>query len=191
LKFPLSYYQSNEVVSLARDLLGKQLFTNIGGKITGGLITETEAYAGITDKASHAFGGRKTKRTEVMYKSGGRSYVYLCYGIHHLFNIVTAGKNIPHAVLVRGIYPTHGIEEILKRRNKTILTKDILNGPGKLSESLGITISHNDIELNGNKIWIENAKLKISDSDILVTKRIGIDYAGEDADLPYRFLLIK
>lgn len=191
MKIPLTYYQSKEVVTLARDLLGKQLFTKIDGKITAGLITETEAYAGITDKASHAFGGRKTKRTEVMYKAGGRTYVYLCYGMHHLFNIVTGGEGVPHAVLIRGIYPTQGIEEILKRRNKTKLTKDISDGPGKLTKALGINLSHNGLELTGNKIWIENANLKISAADILVTKRIGIDYADEDADLPYRFLLSR
>ena len=103
MKIPLSFYQSDDVVFLARSLLGKSLLTFLDGKLTGGIITETEAYAGINDKASHAYGGRKTKRTEVMYREGGVCYVYLCYGIHYLFNVVTGKKDVPHAVLIRGI----------------------------------------------------------------------------------------
>lgn len=177
------------MVLLAKRLLGKSLFTNINGKLTGGIITETEAYAGITDKASHAYGGRRTARTEIMFQQGGVSYVYLCYGIHYLFNVVTGEEGNPHAVLIRGIYPVIGIDEILRRRKKSRLTKDVSDGPGKLTQALGITLKQNGNKLDDDEVWIEEDGLKISDSDILISKRIGVDYAGEDADLPYRFQL--
>lgn len=177
------------MVLLAKRLLGKSLFTNINGKLTGGIITETEAYAGITDRASHAYGGRRTARTEIMFQQGGVSYVYLCYGIHYLFNVVTGEEGNPHAVLIRGIYPVIGIDEILRRRKKSRLTKDVSDGPGKLTQALGITLKQNGNKLDDDEVWIEEDGLKISDSDILISKRIGVDYAGEDADLPYRFQL--
>jgi DNA-3-methyladenine glycosylase len=189
LKLKASFYRSNDVVLLAKQLLGKSLNTNINGTLTGGIITETEAYAGITDRASHAYGGKRTARTEVMFSEGGISYVYICYGIHFLFNVVSGEKNNPHAVLIRGIFPNIGMEEILHRRNRHKLTKDIADGPGKLTQALGITLDQNGTKLDGNEIWIEDTGLKIVDSDILVSKRIGVDYAGRDADLPYRFLL--
>jgi len=189
LKIPLSFYKSSDVVSLARELIGKQLCTNIDGSITAGMITETEAYAGIIDRASHAFGERRTERTKVMYQEGGISYVYLCYGIHFLFNVVTGKKDEPHAVLVRGIYPTVGYEKILERTNKALINYKISNGPGKLSKALGITTKHNGLSLDGNVIWIDDLKNHFKDKDIIVTKRIGVQYAGEDAKLPYRFVL--
>jgi DNA-3-methyladenine glycosylase len=189
VKLPASYYQTNDVVSLARDLLGKSLFTNIQGKLTGGIIAETEAYAGIHDRASHAYGGRKTKRTETMYHKGGISYIYLCYGIHYLFNVVTGDLNIPHAILIRSIFPSQGIETMLKRTGKKKFNSYISNGPGKLTKALGISILHNGIPLNGDTIWIEDNGIQIPNSDIQITKRIGIEYAGPDASLPYRFLL--
>ena len=117
-KLQADFYQREDVLLISRELLGKVLCTNFYGKLTSGIIVETEAYAGVTDKASHAYGGRRTKRTETMYASGGTAYVYLCYGIHHLFNIVTNKENIPHAVLIRSIQPRDGIEIMLQRRNK-------------------------------------------------------------------------
>lgn len=189
MKIPLSYYLSDDVVSLAKSFIGKSLFTKIDGKLTGGIITETEAYAGIIDRASHAFGGRRTKRTEVMYQSGGVSYVYLCYGIHSMFNIVTNKRGIPHAVLVRAIYPTTGWEEIQKRSGKLQRNYTVTNGPGKLTKALGIDLKHNSLLLNENIIWLENNDVAIDNLDILSTKRIGIEYAGEDELLYYRFVL--
>src|SRR5436190_15707600 len=115
MKLKKSFYQRDDVVEIAKELLGKYLVTNFNNKLTGGIITETEAYAGIIDRASHAFGGRRTARTEIMYNEGGTAYVYLCYGIHSLFNVVTNKKNIPHAVLIRAIHPTHGIKKMLAR----------------------------------------------------------------------------
>lgn len=189
MKIPPSFYLKDDVVKIASELLGKYLFTNFNGMLTGGIITETEAYAGITDKASHAYGDKRTKRTEIMYYKGGTAYVYLCYGIHSLFNIVTNAENIPHAVLIRGIFPTLGEEIILKRVNKKKLSKEVTNGPGKVSKALGIHFSHSGLSLSGDKIWLEDKGIKIAKNEIKITKRIGIDYAGDDVKLPYRFIL--
>jgi DNA-3-methyladenine glycosylase len=188
-KLPVSYYQQDDVVQLARSFLGKYLMTNIGGIITGGIITETEAYAGITDRASHAYNGLRSKRTETMYREGGISYIYLCYGMHHLFNIVTNKKDIPHAILVRGIFPVFGIEKMQQRTGKNISGYDLTNGPGKLTKALGITTKLNGTPLTGHTIWIEDRSITYHDSDISSGPRIGVAYAKEDALLPYRFVL--
>lgn len=188
-KLSPEFYSRKDVVKISRELLGKFLFTRFNGKITGGVITETEAYEGIADKASHAWNGRRTARTEIMYKPGGVAYVYLCYGIHSLFNIVTNKENIPHAVLVRGIMPTHGIKTMLKRRNKKKVDSSFSSGPGTAAQALGIHYSHSGIDLNGNKIWIEDRNIKIRASMISVSKRIGVEYSGEDAHRLNRFVL--
>ncbi len=188
MKIPRAYFQSNDVVFLARDLIGKSIFSLQDGKITGGIISETEAYAGVSDRASHAYGGRFTPRTKVMYEEGGISYIYLCYGIHHLFNIVTAGKGTPHAILIRGIYPTHGIELISERRKNTAFEK-LGDGPGKVTRCLGLNLSHNGIPLDSDTVWLEETGSFDPEDLIKAGKRIGIDYAGEDATLPWRFFL--
>lgn len=187
MKVKKSYFLEEDVVSLAEDMLGKVLVTKMGNKLTAGIITETEAYDGIGDKACHAYGGKRTPRTEVMYAQGGISYVYLCYGMHHLFNIVTGKKDVPQAVLIRAIQPLKGIEEILKRRNATKLSANLCVGPGKITKALGITTQHNAFDLTKGKIWIEDDNIQLKKSQILKGPRIGVDYAGEDAKLPYRF----
>lgn len=199
MKLEKDFYLSEDVVALSKDLLGKYLYTKIDGKLTAGIITETEAYAGAIDKASHAYGNRRTKRTEIMFAEGGVSYVYLCYGIHHLFNIVTNYKDVPHAILIRAIKPVEGIKTILQRRNialqedlqKQIDTqyKKISGGPGTVSQAMGIRTEHSGLDLTGNKIWIEDKGFKVGDKDIIAGPRIGVDYAGEDALLHYRFIL--
>lgn len=189
MKLSATYYQQEDVVKLASDLLGKVLVTKLNGKITSGIITETEAYNGIFDKASHAFGGKRTTRTETMYANGGISYVYLCYGIHHLFNIVTGKKDVPHAVLIRAIQPNKGVDLILQRRNAQKLSPNLCVGPGKVSSALNISTKQNAISLSGNSIWLEDDNININPSQIWVGPRIGVDYAGEDAKLPYRFLV--
>ncbi len=188
-KLPLSWYRKEQVVTLAQNLLGKYLYSNINGQLTGGIITETEAYAGVTDKASHAYNGRRTTRTETMYHEGGISYVYFTYGMHHLFNVVTGPKAVPHAVLVRGIYPLTGCDVMLQRTGKKSINYQLTNGPAKLTKALGITRQQNGISLSGNTIWIEDHGIKIAKEHINATPRIGIDYAGEDALLPYRFVI--
>ncbi len=189
-----SYYLNADVVFVARNLIGKTLCTCINNKLTCGIITETEAYAGVTDKASHAYGNRRTNRTEVMYSQGGVSYVYLCYGIHRLFNIVTNAKNIPHAVLVRAIYPIRCIEEMVRRRGvnpNNYRPDNLCIGPGKVTQALGIDLIHNHVPLTGKEIWLQDDHVGIKENDILTGPRIGVAYAGEDAQLPYRFRTIN
>jgi len=183
------YFQNEQVVELAKDLLGKFLFTNINNHLTGGMITETEAYAGITDKGSHAYNGRRTARTEVMYRAGGISYVYFTYGIHYLFNVVTGKEDVPHAVLIRAIYPLTGTDIMLQRTGKKTVDYQLTNGPAKLTKSLGITKEQNKIPLDGSILWLEERGVIIDQEDVTATPRIGIDYAGKDALLPYRFVL--
>jgi DNA-3-methyladenine glycosylase len=187
MKLSKDFYLEKDVVGLSRKLLGKVLYTSIQGKYTAGIITETEAYNGITDKASHAYGGRRTKRTEIMFERGGLAYVYLCYGIHHLFNVVSNTENNPHAILIRAIQPVEGIPDILRRRNMTELNTQICNGPGKVSQALGINLSHNKTDLTKNTIWIEDQNIVIAEDKINIGPRIGVDYAEEDAKKPYRF----
>ncbi|MEG2070403.1 MAG: DNA-3-methyladenine glycosylase [Bacteroidales bacterium] len=189
MKIEPSYFKENEVVFIAKNLIGKSLFTLIDGQIAGGIITETEAYNGIYDKACHSYGGKRTARNEIMYAEGGCLYIYLCYGIHHLLNIVTNKAEIPDAILIRSIFPTHGEELILKRRNKCKITSNITQGPGKVSQALGVTLLHNGVSLASDMVWLEDRNLTIPSEQIWITPRIGIDYAGDDALLPYRFLL--
>ena len=186
-KLPADFYQREDVLVISRELLGKVLCTNFHGKLTSGIIVETEAYAGVTDKASHAYGGRRTKRTETMYAKGGSAYVYLCYGIHHLFNIVTNKENIPHAVLIRAIQPRDGIEIMLQRRNKKKVDQSLTAGPGSLTRALGITVKDSGTFLMDNLIWLEDQNIQINNQNILATPRVGIQYAGKDAQNPWRF----
>lgn len=184
---PPSFYLHEDVVQVAKDLLGKVIVTKIDGITTSGIITETEAYAGVTDKASHAYGGRRTNRTEIMYAKGGVAYVYLCYGIHHLFNVVTNMQDIPHAVLIRAIEPIKGIDVMLQRRKKVKLQSQLTSGPGAMSMALGIHTSHTGLSLAKSIITLHDEGIHID--DIVATTRIGVDYAKEDALLPYRFYI--
>jgi DNA-3-methyladenine glycosylase len=188
MKLKKGFYLQEDVVAAARSLLGKHLFTRFDGILTGGIITETEAYAGVNDKASHAFGGRRTNRTETMYSEGGTAYVYLCYGMYSLFNVVTNKKDIPHAVLIRGLHPLEGRDLMAKRRKLHPDSKNFSSGPGTLSIALGIHFTdHNGLSLAGPEIWIEDRQLEVSPSQILTGPRVGVDSAGKDALLPYRF----
>ena len=189
MKLGEEFYIREDVVQIARDLLGKHLMTDLGGGITGGMITETEAYAGVIDRASHAYDHRRTARTEVMYSRGGAAYVYLCYGIHSLFNIVTNVENVPHAVLIRGIYPDTGIGIMKERTGKAKIGPESGNGPGRVSSLLGIHYSQSGTSLLGDQIWVEDRKIIPNGSEIISGPRIGVDYAGSDALLPYRFIL--
>ena len=186
-KLGFDFYNRPDVLKIARELLGKILTTNFDGRITSGRIVETEAYAGIRDRASHAFGGRRTARTSIMYESGGTAYVYFCYGIHHLFNVVTDKKEIPHAVLIRALEPIEGIDVMLARTNKKILDNTLTRGPGNVSKALGIVTSHTGTSLLGDEIFIAKDDYSLKKKDIVTSPRIGVDYAGEDAKLLYRF----
>lgn len=188
-KLPYSFYQQEDVVDLAIQFLGKQLFTLIDGKLTGGTIVETEAYNGITDKASHAYGNRFTPRTATMYEAGGVTYVYLCYGIHHLLNVVTGSKSNPQAVLIRAIEPLEGIEMMLERRNMLHLAPRITAGPGSVAKALGVDKNLNAKDLLGDEIWIENNGIQVKSALIVSSPRVGVDYAEDHALLPWRFYI--
>lgn len=185
-----SFYRRDDVVNISRELLGKVLCTQFEGTIqTAGIITETEAYRGRDDKACHAH-GKRTDRTEVMYHAGGKAYVYLCYGIHHLFNIVTNTEGIADAILIRAIQPVEGLELMLERRGQEEVSPKLTAGPGRVSQSLGITTDYYGMDLTGNhSIWIEDRGHSIEQSQIQSSPRIGVDYAGEDAKRPWRFFL--
>ena len=188
-KLEADFYQRKNVVQTAKELLGKIIVTQFDGNITAARIAETEAYNGIIDKASHAFGNRRTARTEIMYRVGGTAYVYLCYGMHHLFNVVTNEEEIPHAVLIRAAEPLAGLDIMMARTKKSKTDITITKGPGNVSKALGISTHHNGIHLSGDDIYIVDDGFRLQKNQIIITPRIGVDYAGEDALLPYRFFI--
>lgn len=187
LKLPHPFYTRPNVVQVAQDLLGKFLFTNIEGVLTGGMIVETEAYAGENDRACHAHMNRRTQRTEIMYHEGGVAYVYLVYGIYHLFNIITNTTGKADAVLIRAIEPTEGIPEMLLRRNMPAPKFNLTAGPGVLSQALGIDRKLYGADLTGDVVWLEDRGMVVPAEQIAIGPRVGIDYAGDDALLPWRF----
>ena len=187
-KLPMSFYRECDAVDAARRLLGCVLVTQSDRALTAGIISETEAYMGVTDRASHAFGGRRTRRTETMYMDGGHAYVYLIYGMYSCMNVVVNRSDIPHAVLIRGIIPLLGINIMRERRGSgrsaAIHTAD---GPGRLCRAMGIDRSYDTEPLDGDRIFISDCGYK--PSEILTGRRINIDYAGEDVTNPWRFFL--
>jgi DNA-3-methyladenine glycosylase len=188
MKLADSFYQRKDVVKIARELLGKVLFTNVNGIVTAGMIVETEAYS-WKEKGCHAYGSKRTARNSVMFEKGGFTYVYLCYGMHYLFNIVTNEPGIPEAVLIRAVEPVQGVDEMLLRRGKLKNKLHLTSGPGKLTKALGIDRKLNGKFLLGDEVWVENHKTKVTSQNIVASPRIGIDYAGDDALLPWRFTL--
>jgi len=189
-KLTFDFYDRDDVVQIAKDLIGKILITKLDGELTSGRIVETEAYVAITDKASHSFGGRRTQRNEHMYLAASTSYVYICYGMHHLFNVVTNKKNIPDAVLIRALQPMEGIDIMLGRTGKKKLDNTLTKGPGNVSKALGINKIHSGIKLTGHTIFLGDDNWKEDGEQVVAaSKRIGIDSAGVDALLPYRFYL--
>ncbi|MBA4056220.1 MAG: DNA-3-methyladenine glycosylase [Marivirga sp.] len=188
MKLPESFYQRTNVVRIARELLGKGLFTKIEGVVTGGMIVETEAYS-WKERGCHAFGARKTKRNEIMFGKGGHSYVYLCYGMHNLFNVVTNVENTADAILIRAIEPIKGMDQMIGRRGDLANKFHLTSGPGKLTKALGIDRKWNGKFLLDSEIWIEDMGKKIKSANIQASPRIGIDYAGDDALLPWRFAI--
>ncbi|MEP3390201.1 MAG: DNA-3-methyladenine glycosylase [Reichenbachiella sp.] len=181
---PNGFYRRSNVLEVAKDLLGKVLCTEIDGQLCKGKIIEVEAYSGTNDKACHANNGRRTARTEVMYAEGGCAYVYLCYGIHHLFNVVTNVADKADAVLIRALEPLEGMEVMKNRLNSS--NKKLTNGPGILAKSLGIKTVHTGLTLDQIPVWIEYAET-IANELIIETTRVGVEYAEEDALLPWRF----
>ncbi|MEO6962161.1 MAG: DNA-3-methyladenine glycosylase [Puia sp.] len=188
-KLDESFYDRTDVLKISRELLGKILVTRFNGVITSGRIVETEAYAGEGDRACHAFGGRRTLRTEPIYGSPGTIYIYICYGMHHLFNVVTNKKGIPHVVLIRALEPVKGIPVMLERTGKEVLDHTLTRGPGNVSRALGMNKSHSGSHLLSGEIYIEDDGFTYKKDQILVTKRIGVESAREDAERLYRFIV--
>ena len=188
-KLPLSFYNREDVVQIAKELLGKIIVTTFDGHLTSGRITETEAYVGITDKASHSFGNRRTARNEHMYGPAGIAYVYICYGMHQMFNIITNDKEVPDAILVRAIEPMEGIGIMLKRAGKKELDRTLTRGPGNVGKALGIFKHHSGLKLNSRKIYILEDTFSIPEENIGTSIRIGVESAGPDGLLPYRFYI--
>ncbi len=188
-KLPTTFYRQKDVCTVAKALIGKVLVSSFNKMVTAGRIVETEAYNGAIDKASHAWGGRRTNRTEIMYAAGGVSYVYLCYGIHHLFNVVTNIENVPHAILIRGIEPLTGIDHMLQRTGKLKPDNTLTRGPGNVSKAMGICTQHTGLNLQSKELFIVDDGFKVKPSQLAATPRIGVDYAGTDALLLYRFIL--
>ena len=190
-KLGIEFYDREDVVAIARELIGKIIVTKFDGIVTSGRIVETEAYIAINDRASHSFGGKRTARNEHMYAKAGTSYVYICYGMHHLFNVVTNKKEIPDAVLIRAVEPLKGIRDMLLRTNKKTLDNTLTKGPGNAGKALGINKEHSGLNLLGNEIFITEDKaagyIPIPDQQIGSSKRIGVESAGTSALLPYRF----
>ncbi len=184
MKLDQSFYQRDDVTLIARELLGKVLVTHFDKKLTSGLIVETEAYS-YKERGCHAFNSRLTERNKIMFEEGGHTYIYLCYGIHQLFNVVTNTKGHADAVLIRALEPIAGIPTMMERVSVQKENR-ITSGPGKLTKALAINRSHNGFLLTSNKIWIEEGQT-IAHTQINASPRIGIDYAGEDALLPWRF----
>lgn len=187
-KLSRRFYELKDTVTVARNLLGKLLVVpDASGQRISGMIVETEAYLGIDDRAAHSYGGRRTARNEVMYGRAGHVYVFFVYGMYYQFNVVTGPPDHPHAVLIRAIEPVEGVEIMRERRGK-MQDRNLTSGPGKLCIALGIDRSLNGADLRGKQVWLENYRV-LEPDQITTGPRIGIDYAGEDAARPWRFLL--
>jgi len=189
-RLPLAYYQSDDVTGIARDLLGKILVTRFEGQLTAGRIVEAEAYMGPVDRASHAWNNRRTARTEVMFSAGGVAYIYLCYGIHHMMNVVTGPAGQPHAVLIRALEPLEGLDIMGQRRNLAVDHPRLTVGPGALARAMGLHVQWSGTSLTRRQspLWIEEAS-SLSPESICAGPRIGVDYAGEAASWPWRFFI--
>lgn len=187
-KLLLDFYEREDVVRIANDLLGKIVVTNIDGQVTSGRIVETEAYVAITDKASHSFAGKRSMKNEHMYGHPGTSYIYICYGMHQMLNVVTNKIDVPDAVLIRAVEPISGIDIMLQRTGKAVLDNTLTKGPGNVGKALGLSKQHSGKNLLEGEIFIyEDADSKLTADKIGASKRIGIDSAGADSLLPYRF----
>ncbi len=190
-RLPRSYYLSAEVTNLAKDLLGKYLITHIDGYHCSGMIVETEAYRGPDDRACHAYNNRRTQRTEVMFEAGGVAYIYICYGMHHLMNVVTGPEDSAHAILIRALEPAEGLSIMAQRRKMNGTDLRLTKGPGALSVALGLTnrLSGTSLIAPSTSIWIEDRDVRLGVDEICSGPRIGCESAGEAATWPWRFFI--
>jgi DNA-3-methyladenine glycosylase len=189
MRLSASFFDRDDVVQIAQDLLGKHICTQLEGELSVGRIVETEAYRAPEDRASHAYNNRLTLRTRTMFGPPGHAYIYLCYGIHHMFNFVTGPEGTAHAVLLRGIEPVEGITHMLKRRNLIRLEPKLSAGPGIACKALGLSTQYDGTSLlePQSVVWVEDRDGIVSPKDIVQGTRVGVAYAGEDAFLPWRF----
>lgn len=186
---PRAFYLRGSV-QVARDLLGRLLVHDLPEGLAAGVIVETEAYAGPTDAACHAFGLTEVRpghRTEVMFRRGGHAYVYLIYGMYHCFNVVTGPEGFPEAVLIRALEPLSGVE-FMERRRRTTDARKWCSGPGKLCQALCIAREQNGMDLTGGTLFLAEGNA-VPDARVAATPRINVDYAGEAAGHPYRFVV--
>ena len=188
-KLPIDFYRQADVVSVARQLIGKLVYSNIGGEITGGIIVETEAYCGPHDRGSHAYNNKRTARNEMMYKAGGIAYMYICYGIHNMLNIVTGDEGMSHAALIRAIQPLTGLKVMRERRGIFNNDKRLCQGPGALAKSMGLLKLHNGTDLQGDLIWLADEAINYADGDIVASARVGMNFDGPYKTIPWRFYL--
>lgn len=190
-RLPASYYFSTDVTFIAKDLLGKFLCTRIDGFYCSGMIVETEAYRGPDDRAAHSYNNRRTPRTEIMFWQGGVAYIYVCYGMHHLMNVVTGPEDNAHAVLIRALEPVDGIDIMAERRQMEMMDSRLTKGPGALSLALGLrnSLTGTQLYIPTTPIWLEDRGKKFSDTDICIGKRIGVESAGDAAHWPWRFFV--
>jgi DNA-3-methyladenine glycosylase len=191
-KLPREFYTRPDTLEIAQDLLGKLLVVpTAAGERVSGMIVETEAYLGAIDKAAHSYGNRRTPRTETMFALGGTVYIFFIYGMYFQFNVVAGEIDTPHAILIRAVEPVENVEIMRERRliknpNAKIPDKNLTSGPGKLCIALGIDKSFNNADLLGRQVWLEDFNT-FSTNEIACGKRIGIDYAEEYAEKPWRF----
>ena len=188
-KLSKNFYRRKDVLQIARELIGKVLVTNINGVKASGMIVEVEAYAGVEDKASHAYNNKRTKRNEMMYAGAGVTYIYLCYGLHNMVNVVTNEEGVPHAILIRALEPMQGIESMLQRTGKQVADYSLTRGPGNVAKAMGISMAHNGFSLSSKEINICSSSFSLDENSIAQSPRIGIDYAGDCKLLPYRFFV--
>lgn len=186
-KLPVDFYQQSDVVSVARQLLGKHVYSLINGNLTGGIIIETEAYRGPDDRGSHAFNNKRTPRNEMMYRAGGVAYMYICYGIHDMLNIVTGTDGMSHAALIRAIKPTEGLEIMRIRRGIFDQDRRLCQGPGALAKALGLTKLHNGEDLQGEALWLTDEGTNFDDDQVIASARVGMNFDGPFKTIPWRF----
>lgn len=187
IKLDKQFYQGNDAVTASRLLLGKYLCTCIDGVYTSGKIVETEAYMAPEDRGSHAWGGKRTPRTEVFFMEGGIAYVYLIYGMYQLFNVIVNVADVPQAVLIRAVEPAEGLEVMLQRRSLEQPLRRLTGGPGLLTTALGIGIGHNKLDLSGDTIWIEDRNEQLDGTAIIASARVGLNIDEPYRSIPWRF----
>ncbi len=187
---PRRFYERDPLV-VAQELLGKIVVHETSEGVTSGRVVETEAYLGPEDKASHAFGNLRTKRTQTQFGPKGHAYIYLIYGMYYCFNVTSgAVSGKPEAVLFRALEPLEGVELMMKRRPRAKGKKENLaNGPGKLCQALGLTKVQNGADLTVPPFYIEDDGFAVSRDGVVQTTRIGVDYADDWKHKPWRFYI--